>query len=129
MRIDRSNRITSRRGVALLEVLAALTILAVAGTSMIALGAENVRALSRARDTEAEMRRANALMEAVALWTRDDLDRRLGDRPQGHWRLRIVRPVETLYEITLLDSAGTRVLLSTALFRRPVPEVNADARP
>ena len=62
-------------------------------------------------------------MEAVALWTRSDLDLRLGARAQGPWRLSITRLSPSLYEIALLDSLGERKLLGSALFR---PEPSDD---
>ncbi len=106
-----------RAGAALLEVLVALALLVTAGTALIALAAQSAAAVKRARDADAEMRRANAFFEVVSLWPREDLDRRLGDRAQGPWRLRIDRPAPTLYVAILSDSASHRELLHTALFR------------
>ena len=63
------------------------------------------------------MRDADAFMAAVSLWTRDDLDRRLGDREQGPWRLVILRPEPTLYEVALRDTLTDAVVLRTALHR------------
>ena len=105
------------RGAVLLEVVVALTILAVAGVTMIALSSESMDAFRRARVAEVETAKASALLHAVALWPRADLDRHLGDRPQGPWRLRVGRPLPTLYVVTLTDSTGGRTLLTTALYR------------
>jgi type II secretory pathway pseudopilin PulG len=113
-----------RRGAALLEVIVALSILAVAGISAVTMAAESGRAVSRMREADRAMRRASAFLDAVALWSRADLDRRLGDHPQGPWRLEIQRPRPTLYLVALRDSAAGRELLQTALFR-PAPN---DAR-
>jgi type II secretory pathway pseudopilin PulG len=101
----------------LLEAVVALTILAVAGVAAVAMASESARTIAHIRETEAELRAASALMEAASLWTREDLDRRLGDRAQGPWRLRIDRPVPTLYTLTLTDSLGRAELLRTAIFR------------
>ena len=106
-----------RRGLVLLEVIIALTILAVGATSMIALASASLDAVRRTDASERDLRRANALMEAVSLWPREDLDRHLGDRAEGAWRLRIDRPVETLYVVSLADSASGRVLFETSLYR------------
>jgi type II secretory pathway pseudopilin PulG len=106
-----------QRGAALLEVLAALVILASAGGGAVMLAIETARAVERARAGEAALRQASAFLDAVALWPRADLDRRLGDRRQGPWRLRIDRPAPTLYVVVLTDSTGARDLLRTALFR------------
>jgi hypothetical protein len=106
-----------RGGVALLEVLVAFTILATAGATVIALATEAAQASRQSREREREMRRASAFFQAVALWPREDLDRHLGTRAQGQWRMRIDRPIPTLYLATLTDSSGQRELLRTAFYR------------
>jgi type II secretory pathway pseudopilin PulG len=107
-----------KQGAALLEVVVATLVLAVAGLAGTLSVGEALRAAARARAADAEARRADAFMDAVALWTREDLDRRLGDRAQGPWRLIIDRPEPELYQVALTDStAARRLLLSTSLFR------------
>lgn len=111
-----------RAGAILLEAIVALVILAVAGTAAVTLVSQSSDAVRRARIADAEMREASALLHAVALWPREDLDRRLGERPQGRWKLIVQRPTPTLYEVVLADSAVTRELLRTTLFRPEPPE-------
>jgi prepilin-type N-terminal cleavage/methylation domain-containing protein len=106
-----------RAGVALLEVLVALMILGIAGAAAITLAVDAGNSLRRAQTAEGEMRAANAFLDRVSLWGRGDLDRRLGERLQGQWRLRIDRPAPTLYVVELRDSSAQRVLLRTAIFR------------
>lgn len=110
-------RARGRRGALLLEAMVALVILAIAGTAAATLVSQSGDAVRRARVAEDEAREAGALLHAITLWTRDDLDRRLGERPQGVWRLRVQRPTQTLYEVVLVDSAATREILRTSLFR------------
>lgn len=111
-----------RAGAALLEAVVALLILSTACVSATAMAATFTRTATKAREVDGEVRRAGALMDAASLWTRDDLDRRLGERRQGAWRMRIDRPVPTLYTVVLADSTGVE-LLHTALFRaEPVRE-------
>lgn len=117
-------RACGRAGAVLLEAIVALLILSVAGTAAVTLVGQSADAVRRAREADAEVRAAGAFLHAVSLWTHEDLDRRLGDRPQGPWRLRIQRPAPTLYEVVLVDSAGDRELLRTALFR-PGPAASA----
>lgn len=112
---------TPRRGMVLLEAIVALTILAVGATSMVALAASSLGAVSRAEEDDAETRRANALLEAVSLWPRADLDRHLGDRPEGPWDMRIDRPSPTLYTVSLRDTSNNVPLLATSLYRAEVP--------
>lgn len=123
-----------RPGVALLEALVALLIVATSATAGVALAAGATRAVDRVRTRDAEVRRANAFLEAVALWPRADLDRHLGDRAEGAWTLRVDRPEPTLYVVTLLpfDSAqasadGTPPVLATSLYR-PTDPSNASGR-
>lgn len=117
----RAARRRRRRGIALLEVLVALVILTTAGAVIVVLGAETARAVERARTAETVVRDAAAFFELVTLWPRVDLDRHLGDREQGPWRLRVERATPTLYALTLSDSLGARVLLRTVVFRTEPP--------
>ena len=106
-----------RRGAALLEAIVALAILSISAVPVVSLAAESARTVERARTSERELRAANAFFEAVALWSRADLDRHLGDRRQGRWVMHVDRTAPDLYEVTLSDS-GTRVIvLRTSLYR------------
>ena len=112
---------STRPGMVLLETIVALAVLAVGATSIVALAASSLDAVSRADEADAETRQASALLEAVSLWPRADLDRHLGDRPEGRWDLRIDRPTPTLYTAVLSDSTTRVVLLSTSLYRAEAP--------
>jgi type II secretory pathway pseudopilin PulG len=106
-----------RAGVVLLEAIVALTILTVAGLATVAIVRQGIDSVRRAENAEAEVRRASAFMDAVALWPRVDLDRHLGDRAEGPWRLVIDHPAPTLYLVALTDSLSRRELVRTALYR------------
>lgn len=108
-------------GAALLEVIVAVTILATAGVAAVVLGADAVRATERARRTDEQVRAASAFMDAAILWPREDLARRLGDRTQGPWHMRIDRPWPTLYTISLADTTNGQELIRTAVFRPEAP--------
>ncbi len=107
----------SEAGAALLEVIVAVAVLATAGTAAAAMAFESARAVERARAADLAAREASAFLDAVALWPREELDRRLGDRLQGPWVLRIGRPDRALYTAALVDTATGAELLRTALFR------------
>lgn len=104
-------------GVALLDAIVAVAVLATMATAALGLSAESVRALSLALATERENQEANAFLHAVALWDAATLDQRLGTRRQGPWLLQIERPNTGLYTVALADSAGARTILATVLYR------------
>ena len=104
-------------GAALLEALVALALLGTVGSAAAWSATESLRAVQRMHAREAEQRAATRFVTAVALWPREDLDRHLGSRPQGRWRLRIDRPLRTIYTVTLSDTTSGAILLQTALYR------------
>ena len=110
----------AKKGIALLEALVAITILTIAGAGAVALATQATEAVRRARNADAQSRAGSAFLDAVALWSREELDRRLGDRRQGPWILRIDRPWPELYVVSLRDSLRSQELLRTSLFR-PAP--------
>lgn len=111
----RDNR--ARLGMVLLEAIVALAIIGIAGVIAVSLAASSLAAIDRAHKADARSQRASHFLDAVSLWTRADLDRHLGDRAEGSWRLRIERPSPTLYVVSLRDSTGERTLLTTSLYR------------
>lgn len=106
-----------RRGLVLLEAIVALTILAVAGVSVVTLAASALSTMDRAHQADAASQHANHFFDAVSLWPRTDLDRHLGDRAEGPWRLRVGRPTPTLYLVSLRDTATDRIIFATSLYR------------
>jgi type II secretory pathway pseudopilin PulG len=116
-RVMRRRMPPARRGVALLEAIVALAIFATVGIAALTMAATATRATASTRDADRELREASGFLEAVALWTRNDLDQRLGDRRQGPWTLTIERPYAELYLVTLRDTLNGAPLLETSLFR------------
>ena len=111
----RDNR--GRRGMVLLEAIVALTIIAVSGVTVVSLAVSSLAAMDRAHKADERSQRASHFLDAVSLWTRADLNRHLGDRAEGSWRLRIERPIATLYVVSLRDSTTDQTLLVTSLYR------------
>jgi hypothetical protein len=107
----------ARQGFGLLEVIAAVTTLAVGGITLVVVQAESVRAVEQARVAEEQMVAASAFFHAVALWSREDLDRHLGERPQGRWLMYTERVLPELYSVILTDTVGGAIVLQTDLFR------------
>jgi len=113
----------ARRGVTLIETLIALAVVALAGVVVLRLQRETSQSLLRSMADDAEMRRASALLDAVTLWSPEDLDRHLGTREQGPWRMHVDRDDRFLYHISLRDSTDRHVLLQTTLYRRELPRL------
>lgn len=109
--------LTQRRGATLLEAIVALTLLAMTGLSGLALVRSAVSLTGEAERSESVVADASNFLNSVSLWTREELDQRLGEREQGIWRLEIDRTTPELYIVILRDSLGARTVLRTALFR------------
>lgn len=107
----------TERGTILLEALVALTILATAGLALAVGVREALETTRRAAMSERRVLDASGFLEAVALWPAEDLDRHLGDRPNGPWRLVVNRPSRDIYEVQVVDSTSRLVLVTTSLFR------------
>lgn len=106
------------RGVALLEVLAAVTILGIAGLALAELVTSGTRAVADAKVREAELADQERLLAAYSLLTRADLDLRLGRRHVGPYFVEVQRPERSLYRIGLgrLTAPRTEDLV-TVVFR------------
>lgn len=117
-----------RGGTALLEALVALAILATVGLGILMLVTDSGRVVAHVREREGEERRASTLLDAVALWPREDLDRHLGDRRQGPFRMQLQRVTQTLYTIVISDSTEQREILRTSLYRRLPREADDRSR-
>jgi type II secretory pathway pseudopilin PulG len=112
----------------LLETLVALAILGVAGAALATLAVGATDAVQRAERLDDDVRRASAFLDVVALWPREDLDRRLGTRPQGEWLLDVQHVAPALYTVAIADSGDARPLLRTALYRAEPYVANASDR-
>lgn len=113
------------RGTVLVEVLAAVMILSVAGLSLVQLVAEATRAATVARAREREMADENRLMTALTLLTGPDLDRRLGTRTIGAHAVTVQRPQRALYRIAVGRTTAPEVEDLVTVVHRAEP---ADAR-
>src|SRR2546422_4300634 len=107
------------RGIALLEVLAALAILSGAGLALLDLVTDGLRAERDARERERVLAVEERVLTAVTLLKRDELDRRLGRHPIGDLVADIQRPERTLYRIALMQASAPQVEdLVTVVYRR-----------
>ena len=89
------------RGFALLEVVAALAILAMAGVALVELAAGATRALTTAGERGQALADEDHLLTAYALLAGPDLDLRLGRRDVGPYVVEVERPESTLYRVAV----------------------------
>jgi len=97
------------RGVVLLEVLAAVVILGVAGLALVELVAGGTRAVAVARQRERELADEERLLTAWSLLKREELDQRIGDRVVGPYVVRVQRPERGLYRLAVERSVAPGV--------------------
>src|ERR1043166_5024887 len=116
-------RLRSERGVVLLEVLVALTVLSVGALALVESVDAGLQAERRDRQREAVLASEERLLHAMTLLRRAELDQRLGRRPIGEFIVDVQRPEPTLYRIGVLQSdAPTVEDLVTVVYRqRPAP--------
>ena len=113
---------SAERGVALLEVLAALVILSIAALSFVDLVAAGTRAVGAARQRERQLADEERLLTAYTLLSRGDLDRRLGRRELGPYVVIVERPERVLYRIALarMESMAVEDLVTVVYRAEPI---------
>lgn len=107
----------AERGVALLEVLVAVTIFATAALGVVQLLAEAADHERRAEAVEQRLADQERLMAAYSLLTRNDLDRRLGARWVGAYMVEVHRPHPALYRVTVAADSVSTPDLATLVYR------------
>lgn len=108
-------------GVALLEVLVALVILATAGTALVELIGAGLRSERDARVREGTIAAEQRVLAAMTLLRREDLDRRLGRRQVGEFSVGVERPERTLYRIAVAQADRPWVEDLVTVVYRPEP--------
>lgn len=105
------------RGVALLEALVALAILAAAGLSTIGMLRQAFDNERRMSELEHHADRADRVLATMSLLTAKDLDRRLGQHRVREFLVTVQRPEALLYRISVSDTASATELLVTVVYR------------
>lgn len=114
---------TGARGAVLLEALVAIAITGACVAAVAPLLQQSFVATAFTARAQEDLEQADQLLSAMTLWSRTELDLRLGDRRQARFVARIVRRTSVLYDVGVLDSSRSKVWLSTTLFR-PAPTVS-----
>lgn len=108
----------SRRGAALLEVIAAMTLLMIsglAGASHIAQTAYSIRA---AQSTDRETTSASIVLGRVSLWSRARLVAAAGEHAVFGYLI-VTRPLgPTLFHVSVRRVQNRAIVLETILYRR-----------
>lgn len=107
-----------RRGVALLEVLIALVLLAVLGVGWITLMGQLRVAIHQVRATEREVLDASRLLDGVSLWSRSDFDGRTGTSRTAGFTLHVQPVGPRLYSVIVADTLQDAPLLGTTFYPR-----------
>jgi pilin/secretion family protein with methylation motif len=108
----------NERGVALLEILVAIVILATVGIALMELVGAGLRAEHDARGRETTLATEERLLSALTLLGRSELDQRTGRRIVGAFIVDIQRPEPVLYRIALLQQTSPHVEdLVTVVYR------------
>ena len=100
----------------LLEVLAALSILAFVAAGVTGVVRQALDAVRRAEAARVEVGSQSAFLGDVSLWSSADFDRHLGTTRQGAWRLTVRLAAHHVYTVVLADSSGVK-LFETAMYR------------
>jgi hypothetical protein len=109
---------TAERGAVLFEVLVAITLLLLAGVSVVMLVSDALRSEGVLRDREREVQELDRVMTAMTLLDRVDLDRRLGRHPIGPFVADVQRPEQSLYRIAVTSAPnGAARTLVTVVYR------------
>lgn len=106
------------RGFALLEVLISLSILAVAGTSLVMLLSQEVDAADTAARRAAELRQAEEILARLSLDDARGLSIRLGERQAGMFVTRVERPRPGLFRIAVARAEAPDAELLVTLVHR-----------
>jgi Tfp pilus assembly protein PilV len=109
----------SKRGIALLEVLAAVAIAGIVAVSTMGQFASALRAMRQAAAEESQQARAQRVMTDMTLLRRDELDRWVGYRAVGPFAVGVSRPERDLYRIAIHRGASSgSLMLVTVVYRR-----------
>jgi hypothetical protein len=106
-------------GAALLEVVAALAVLSLAGLALLELVAAHTRAMDLVAERERQLWDEERLLTAHVLLGAPDLDLRLGRRVMGSYMVSVQRPEPGLYRVGIGRTISPLVEdLVTVTYRR-----------
>lgn len=99
-----------RAGVALIEALVAVTLLASAGAGWIALAAQAEHSLAKAMIREESYREASLLLARYSRYTTSELESVAGRRRVNAFEVRLTILQPGLFEVTVVEQGSVEVL-------------------
>ncbi len=117
----RRDRRTAARGFALIEAIVAIAIVGTAIVATIAMVSQSLHAIETARAADKRTAAASRALERAAVFSRAELEARLGTTEHAGWTLSIDRPASTLFVLAVADTSRGTVLLRTAVYRPEAP--------
>ena len=114
-----------RAGFSLLDPLAAITLLGIAGTAFVALLAQTRATMASVHGVELRTREAAALLASVAREPRSTLAEKVGRRRVGAHELRVSLWSASLFSVEVADPSTGMVTVGTFVYR---PAEVADAQ-
>lgn len=106
-----------RSGVALIEVLVALVMLATSGVALVTLVGQTAHTMRSVRDTERQVRLATAQLDRLIVVDRAQLAAREGQSAFGEWSLRVTAVSSDLFDVAISATDTGAVLLATTIYR------------
>ena len=108
-------RVNCRRGLTLLEVIAALAILGVAGGAFIALAGQSISSASSVTQREQRVIAAGAELSRLASMTRSQVVANAGRHRRGDLVVSVYESDQGLYAVLVSDAISGSPLVSTSL--------------
>jgi type II secretory pathway pseudopilin PulG len=108
-----------RRGIALLEALVALAIVATAGLGFLTVMRQALAASQAAGERERRLAAADRVLGAMTLLRRNELEQRIGLHPVGEFVVQVSRPERTVFRIAVSEAAAPGQALLVTLVYRP----------
>ena len=107
-----------KRGVVLLEVLVALTVVTVGGLAALEAVTTGLRTERDMAGREQEMERASRVLARYAVLDRPALEQRIGAQVLDGFEVSVQRPSETVFRLALVATAAPgQEMLVTLVFR------------
>jgi Tfp pilus assembly protein PilV len=106
-----------RPGVALIEVLVALVMLATSGVALVTLVGQTAHTMRSTSNTEHQLRMAAAQLDRLILLDRAELAAREGQSSLGEWSLRVSAVSPELFDVAISATNTGAILLATTIYR------------